>query len=231
MVECCGKRYPADAALLQRVMTEQGLALERQQGLWLDFLRQLPDPRWAALCLERAEALQELLDRQRRLAAAMGVNSASNSPAPAIPTSPFAERHFVWLGEGRGVLADQLRGGIAALARRGIIANDAAQQNALRRGLGLMLNDHERSSPQPWVRWLASSDMLNYLVESLWRQGLIYCVEGQRAKWQTLCGVFLRADGTPFQPSIKSNRCKNPHKTREIDAAILNGLAPMGRLK
>ena len=114
---------------------------------------------------------------------------------------------------------------------RGIIANDTSQQDALRRGLGLMLNDHERSSPQPWVRWLASSDMLNYLIENLWRQGLIYCVEGQRAKWQTLCGVFLRADGTPYQPSIKSNRCKNPLKIREIDTAFLNGLAPMGRLK
>lgn len=231
MVECCGKRCPAEADLLQRVMTEQGVPLERQLGMWIDFLHQLPDPRWAALCLDRAEALHELLDRQRRLLATTGVNSASNPTALPMPLSPLAPRHFVWLGEGRGVLADQLRGGIAALARRGIIANDTSQQDALRRGLGLMLNDHERSSPQPWVRWLASSDMLNYLIENLWRQGLIYCVEGQRAKWQTLCGVFLRADGSPFQPSIKSNRCKNPLKTREIDTAFLNGLAPMGRLK
>ncbi len=209
-------------------MTEQRLPLERQQGLWLDFLRQLPDPHWAALCLDRAEALQELLDRQRRLAAVAGVNSASSASPSPVPLAATAPLHFVWLGEGRGVHADQLRGGIMGLARRGIIANDAAQQDALRRGLGMMLNDHERSTPQPWVRWLASSDMLNYLIESLWRRGLIYCVEGQRAKWQTLCGVFLRADGTLFQPSIKSNRCKNDQKRREIDAAMLDGLAPMG---
>ena len=229
MVECCGKQYSADADVLQRVMTEQRVPLERQMGLWLDFLRQLPDPHWAARCLERAEALQELLDRQRRLAAVAGVNSTSSAVPSSVPLPAQAPRHFVWLGEGRGVHADQLRGGIAALARRGIIANDTSQQDALRRGLGLMLNDHERSSPQPWVRWLASSDMLNYLVENLWRQGLIYCVEGQRAKWQTLCGVFLRADGTLFQPSIKSNRCKNPQKIREIDRAFLDGLQPLAR--
>ena len=228
MVECCGMHYPADVDLLQRVMTEQGVPLERQKGLWLDFLRQLPDPRWAAQCLDRAEALHVLLDRHRRLLDATGVKSATAALPAATPVEALAPRHFVWLGEGKGVLAEQLRGGIAGLARRGIIANDSGQQDALRRGLGLMVNDQERRSPQPWVRWLASSDMLNYLIDSLWQRGLIYCVDGRRMKWQTLCGVFLRADGTLYRPAIKSNRCKNPQKRREIDTAILDGLVPFG---
>lgn len=228
MVECCGMHCPAEAGLLQRVMTERGVPLERQMGLWLDFMRQVPDPRWAALCLERAETLRELLDRQRRLTDAGCVKPALSAPSAAMPVGAFATRHFVWLGDGKGVLADQLRGGIAGLARRGIIANDIEQQDALRRGLGLMLNEQERRSPQPWVRWLASSDMLNYLIESLWKRELIYCVDGRRMKWQTLCGVFLHADGTPFQPSIKSNRCKNERKRHEIDTAFLDGLASFG---
>lgn len=208
-------------------MTRRGIPLERQQALWLDFQRQLPDPAWAELCLERAEALQQLLDRRRALADRAIVKSASAASPSFLPESDLAPRHFVWLGEGLGILADQLRVGISALARRGLIANDSAQQEALRRGLGLMLGDRERRSQQPWVRWLGSGDMLNYLVNGLWQQGLIRCADGQRMKWQTLCGVFLRADGTPFQPSIKSNRCKNPLKRRELDVAFLDGLQPL----
>lgn len=222
-MECCGERLPADADLLQRVMTDHRLSLEEQMSLWRSFYRQWPDPEWARVCLEHAREIKTLLDLDKALFPGT-VNSATTPAVSDTPLSPTAERHFVWLGDRYAIGVDSLRNGIQHLAESGLIASDLDQQTALRRCLGLTLNENERSSDPPWVLWLGPSDMLNYLIDTLWQLGLIHCAGGNRQKWQTLCGAFLRADGTRFATSIKSNRCTNPEKIKTLDHALLGPL-------
>ena len=66
-MECCGERLPADADLLQRVMTDHRLSLEEQMSLWRSFYRQWPDPEWARVCLEHAREIKTLLDLDKAL--------------------------------------------------------------------------------------------------------------------------------------------------------------------
>lgn len=223
VVECRGELLPADADLLQQVMTRQHLSLEEQMALWRSFYRQWPDPEWARTCLSRAREIKSLLDLERNLFPD-SVDSASPAVASQKPSSPTVERHFVWLGDRYAIGVEPLRDGIARLAAAGLLASDRDQQAALRRCLGLALNEQERSSDPPWVLWLGPADMLNHLVDSLWQLGLIHCAGGNRLKWQTLCGAFLRADGTRFPASIKSNRCTNAEKIKTLDRAILGSM-------
>lgn len=223
VVECCGELMPADADVLQRVMTRRRLPLEEQMLLWRSFYLQWPDPAFARVCLDRARDIQSLLALDRSLFPATD-HSASSIAASERPLSSTAERHFVWLGDRYAIGVESLRNGIAHLAAAGLIAADRDQQTALRRCLGLALNEQERSSDPPWVLWLGPADMLNHLVDTLWQLGLIHCAGGNRLKWQTLCGAFLRADGSRFTASIKSNRCTNPEKLKTLDRALLTPL-------
>lgn len=223
VVECCGELLPADADLLQRVMTRRRLPLEEQMLLWRSLYRQWPDPAWARVCLERARDISALLALDRSLFPPTD-HSASTADASEKPLSPTVERHFVWLGDRYAISAEVLRNGISQLASAGLISTDRDQQTALRRCLGLALNEQERSSDPPWVLWIGPADMLNYLIDSLWELRLIHCPGGNRLKWQTLCGAFLRADRSRFPASIKSNRCTNPEKLKTLDRALLSSL-------
>ena len=223
VVECCGEFLPADVDVLQRFMTCRHLPLEEQMTLWRSFYRQWPDPEWARACLSRARDIKALLALEQNLFPGSD-DSALSADATPMPLSSTVERRFVWLGDRYAIGVEPLRDGIARLAAAGLIASDREQQTALRRCLGLALNEQERSSDPPWVRWLGPSDMLNHLVDNLWQLGLIHCAGGNRQKWQTLCGAFLRADGTRFPASIKSNRCTNPEKKKTLDRAILGSM-------
>lgn len=223
MVELCGELLPADADLLQREMARRRLSLEEQKEQWRSFSHQWVDLVWVRLCLGKVREIDELQALEKSLFP-NSVKSASTVAAPERPMQPTVERHFVWLGDRRGVGTEVLRNGISQLAAAGLIAVDNDQQQALRRCLGLALNEQERSSDPPWVLWLGPSDMLNYFVDTLWRMELIHCAGGNRMKWQTLCGAFLRADGTRFVPTIKSNRCTNPEKIKVLNRAFFNAL-------
>ena len=226
MVDCLGRQVEASVPEVQRLMTAHGLPPGEQAALWLRLARQYPDPDWMEQCLVAARRMAALVEGEREVLERLGSGDGFALSADGLrrPVSPYAERHFEWLGESRGVLVDSVRGGIAAWAARGFISQDAEQQAALRCGLGLTLNAAERQQRAPWVRWLGDADMLNYMIESLWEQQLIYCSGGRRLKWQTLCGVFLHADGSRYEPSIKSNRCSNTEKRRIMDTAFLSGL-------
>ena len=133
-----------------------------------------------------------------------------------------ADAHFVWLGDRHGVLVDHLRDGIAALAAAGLIAAD--QQEALRRALGLCVNEVERRTPVEPVVWLGPVDMLWLLVDELWALELITCAGGRQQKWRTACAVFLRADGRRFGLTLKNSRCTNTAKRDLMERALLGGL-------
>ena len=225
-IRCCGDALAPDEAEVQRVMTQHGLSFAEQAGEWLRLARQWPEPSWIERCMAAAERMTALVERERAVEAVLGtdVDLAMAVDGRRRPRSAWAERQFEWLGERRGVPVEVVRDGIERLAARGFLSREAEQQAALRRGLGLALNATERSSRAPWVRWTGEGDALNYLVDSLWQMELIYCSGGQRYKWKTLCGVFLRSDGSCFEPSIKSNRCGNREKRKAVDEAMLDGL-------
>lgn len=226
MVECCGRPVAATVEAVQSLLTAQGLDAAEQAREWLRVARRRPDPAWMELCMAQAERMTALVQRERAVLDAVGGSEgfAEGGGGRRQPAGPLAERRFEWLGDCRGIPLEVLRDGVGELARRGFIAPDADQQAALRRGLGVAVNAAERTSRAPWVRWLGEADALNYLVDSLWRMELLHCAGGRRYKWQTLCGVFLRADGSCFEPSIKGNRCLNAAKRRQIDDAILEPL-------
>ena len=225
-VECCGVRVPCDVAEVQHVMTLRGLDASAQAYEWLRLGRSYPEPSWMERCVAQARHMAELVRGEQEVLTVVGgsVDLSAGATGRRYPTGPLAERQFEWLGDRRGVPVEVVRDGIAQLAARGFVSRDAEQQAALRRGLGLTVNAAERSSRAPWVRWMGEGDALNYLVDSLWRLELIHCTGGQRYKWQTLCGVFLRSDGSRFEPSIKSNRCTNNAKRRAVDEAMLGAL-------
>jgi hypothetical protein len=223
-VECCGEMLPAEAGILQRFMTDKDLSYEEQLAFWKSFLIQLKDPDWAHVCMKQICDVEAILTfKQSHFHD--NVKSASSKTPPSRPTTPTAERHFVWLGDRFSISVDSLRNGISHLAEAGLIASDHEQQTAFRRCLGVALNEQERTSNQPWVRWIGPFDMLNYLIESLWQLQLIYFPGGNREKWKTLCLSVLQPDGTFFVTSnIKSNRCTNPEKIRILDHALLDSM-------
>lgn len=230
-VMCCGRRVAASCEAVQSVMTEMGLDPSAQAMEWLRVSRSLPEPNWMETCLAAARRMKAIVEGEREVLQVVGGCEwfAEGAETRIEPVGEWAERHFEWIGERRGVTVEVLRDGIAALARQGYISLDAEQQAAFRRGLGVTVNAAERTSRAPWVTWLGEGDALNYLVDSLWQMELIHCNGGQRYKWQTLCGVFLRRDGSRFSSSIKSNRCTNAAKRHSIDAALLDGLRFVGR--
>lgn len=231
MVKCCGEYFPAEVPILSQAMTQRRIPLERQRQLWLDFYRQYPDAAWAEKCLDEAERIGRILERERLIKAKFPTtdNSTASADTPQTTPHPFARRHFMWTGDRLGVRAEHLRDGIRRLATNGMIDNGMEQQDALRRGFGLMLNDTERTTPQPWVTWLGDSSQLNYMVDTLWHMHLIYCAGGERMKWRTLCGLFLDADGQPYPAAIKSNRCRSTAKRGMIQRFLLDELAFVSR--
>lgn len=223
---CCGEVVSADAAEVQRIMTARSLSADRQAREWLRLSHLCTDPSWIETCLQNARRMAEAVQEERAIVALLGdsVDFAEGDGRRRRPADALAERHFEWLGARRKVPVEVVRDGIVALARGGFISDDAEQQAALRRGLGIAVNNAERNSRAPWVRWMGGDDALNYLIGNLWQMELIYCSGGQRDKWKTLCGVFLRADDTRYETTIKSCRCRSAVKRRAIDEAMLNSL-------
>ncbi len=222
-MECLGELLPADVSVLQCFMIQCRVPLLEQMNLWRDFYQQLPDPAWAALCLEKAREIRHLLDEEAALFPPAVATALPPDPDEK-PVGPTAERHFVWTGARHDIGVDPVRNGIARLAEHGLVSAEPDQQAAFRRCLGLAVNDQERSSDPPWTLWLGPSDMLRHLVEQLWRMELIYCPNGRRDKWHTLRGAFLHADRSRFPRSIKTDYCTNPEKLRLLDTHILTPL-------
>lgn len=228
-VELLGQRVRADVGAVRRLMADGGVAPEEQAALWVALWRQWPDSQWGEECLAEAERVDALVRRAAALA-----RSAHGTAAPEVPvaersTGVFAERHFVWLGDRQGLRVEHLRDGIAGLVRQGLIRGDAAQQEALRRGLGLTVNDMERTTDAPWVDWIGPTDMLAHLVDELWKMGLITCAGGQRNKWRTATGMFRRADGTRYDLTLRNSRCTDPKKLALLEEAVLGGLRFLAR--
>lgn len=220
-VELFGQVVPAETGAVRRLFVERRTPPEQQKELWMSLWRQLPDPEWGERCMAEAERVDSLL---RRAAALRGtpLPAADGQQGVAVPMA--AERHFVWLGDRLGLRVEHLRDGIEGLARIGMIGTDQGQQDALRRGLGLTVNDDERQTAAPWVVWLGPADMLAHLVDSLWDLGLVTCAGGRQQKWRTATGVFLRADGTRYDLSLKNSRCTNSEKLKLMERAMLGGL-------
>ncbi|MBQ2029814.1 MAG: hypothetical protein II484_02920 [Bacteroidaceae bacterium] len=243
-VELFGRRLPAETAFVRRCFAEEGTPPERQIDLWWDLWRQWPDALWGEVCMAEVDRLETLLRREaetRRDVAAQGLymsnpklpvkmeqpkpdNSlnSSNSYSENNHAVAAVDTHFVWLGDRHGVLVDHLRDGIAALAAAGLIAAD--RQEALRRALGLCVNDVERRTPVEPVVWLGPVDMLWLLVDELWALDLITCAGGRQQKWRTACAVFLRPDGRRFGLTLKNSRCTNAAKRDLMERALLGGL-------
>ena len=211
----------ADVASVCSLMAGLRIEPERQAALWLDLWRQWPHPDWGEKCVEQAERAQSILDRSRALAAGA---SAAGQPAGQAGDDIPQRRHFWWQGERRGVLAAQLRDCIQTLAQLGMIANDAGQQNALRRGLGLFCNEAERHEEAPWVVWLGDADMLWLFVSGLWDLKLISCADGERMRWVTLRGVFRPAGGGYYGRNFRNTRCTNPDKQQLMEQKIFSPL-------
>lgn len=223
---CCGETVRADGAEVQRVMTAHALSAGEQAREWLRLSHAFVEPAWMELCRRNARRMAEAVREEREIVEMLGgsVDFAVAGEGRRRPADGLAERHYEWLGARHKVPLEVVRDGITALARCGFIGDDSEQQAALRRGLGIAVNGAERNSRAPWVRWMGTDDALNYLIDSLWAMELIYCSGGRRDKWKTLCGVFLRADGSCYEPTIKGCRCRNAAKRTTIDEAILNGL-------
>lgn len=196
-------------------MVKHRVPIEQQKTLWLDFYQQLPSIEWAEQCMQQAERIERLLERQRLL---------TGTPQPMAPLPDHALKQFVWQGDRYGITHADLRERIVNLSKYGMISSDVSQREAMRRGLGMCVNETERTSTFPWVVWLSDSDVLTFLIEGLWSMNLIYCVGGQHQKWNTLCGIFLHADGSRFRPSIKSSRCKSKEKMLLLHNTFLGGL-------
>lgn len=231
-VSCCGDKIPADFSSVREAMISHKMDARQQALEWRRLAAQYADPDWMEECIAMSEKMVRLWQRECEIDRALGQseNCATGADGRKRPLSPLAVSHFEWLGDRQGsdcqVQASTLRGGIANLAEKDYISRDQEQQDAMRRGLGLALNAGERSSQAPWVIWLGDGAALNYIIDSLWRMGLIHCSGGQKRKWQTLCGIFLRSDGTLFTPAIKSNRCTNKALRSQLDRAFLNALRP-----
>ena len=62
----------------------------------------------------------------------------------------------------------------------------------------------------------------------IWFEAISIVEEGRSSRTQLLLTEDTLDAYKRFTAAIKSNRCKNEQKRREIDAAILDGLAPLG---
>lgn len=227
VVELRGHPVKADVGVVRRLMADLGVAPEEQPGLWLALWRQWPDSEWGERCLAEAERVSALLEREAVLAQTAHVATADKAAGRQSRKSecgPLAERHFVWLGDKKGLRVEHLRDAIAGLARIGMIRSDRGQQDALRRGLGLALNDVERGSDAPWVDWLGPADMLALLVDRLWAMGLVTCVGGRGQKWRTATGMFRRGDGTRYDLTLRNSRCTDAAKLELMEKNVLGGL-------
>lgn len=222
VIRYCGALYPPDRALLEGLLARDRVPLEAQPALWMDFARDYPVSSWIQTCHSQARMLLALAAEAREISAM--IDSASSVPAPLQPVGATAERHFMWHGDRFGITADILRDGIQNLALKGLIHNSEAQRRALRLGFGLTLNADERAAEPQWVVWLGHDDMLHHLISTMWDLDVIGCAGGQREKWPTLRGLFLRPDGSRYGKGIKSNACTNPQKLRILDTAILDSL-------
>ena len=152
-------------------MSAQRIPFERQRQMWIDFYHQYPDAEWAEQCQQQIVRIDRIIDFER---AALDTPSPSPGPVATLPAGPYAERRFMWLGDRRDIRIDVLRDGITRLAKAGCIRPEREQQDAMRRGLGVDLNDSERHSGIPWVYWLADDAQLHFLIASLWDMGLIH---------------------------------------------------------
>ncbi len=217
-----GTLYPPDRALLEHLIGLDRVPLEAQPALWQGFARDYPVAGWVRECQAQIRLLFELCDEARRISTR--IDSASSVPAPVQPLGTPAERHFLWHGDRMGITVDILRDGIQNLALKGIIHNSEVQRRALRIGLGLTLNADERTLAPQWVVWLGHDDMLRHMIDTMWNLDVISCAGGQREKWNTLCGLFVRSDGSRYKRKIKTNICTNPDKLRLLDTAILDSL-------
>lgn len=227
ILRCCGEAVKADAEEVQRVMTRNNLSYKAQGREWIRLSHEYRDPAWGVECRRRAQEMVKALAEEKELLAVLGdsVEFASTAKGTGGPPDKYATRHFEWLGRQKKVPVEVVRDGIERLARSGFISIDMAQQEALRRGLGITSNATERSERAPWVYWLGGDNGLHYLVTSLWNMGLIYCSGGERDKWEVVCGVFCHCDGEPYlRERIKCCYCHNPRKRKAIDEAILDGL-------
>lgn len=225
-LRCCGETVARDAEAVQRVMTCHSLSAEAQGREWIRLSHELTDPEWGDECRRRARRMAEAVREEREILAMLGaaVGDVSADGTLPRPADGLAERHFEWIGGRKRVPVEVVRDGITALARGGFIGDDAEQQAALRRGLGIALNPAERTSRAPWVYWMGGAGGLHYLISSLWDMELIYCSGGVRDKWETLCGVFLLPDGSRFGRKIRGCCCRSERKRRAIDAAMLDGI-------
>ncbi len=207
-------------------MTARGMTSSEQAREWLQVGQSFAEPTWMQLCMQQAEQMADLVVREREVLAKLsdGVNSAPVKQPYILANDLPAERQFIWLGDRENIVVGALRDGIEALANNGYLSLDLDQRSAMRRAMGVCINASERNTRGPWVRWTGEADALNYLVDSLWQLGIIYCQGGRRYKWQTLCGAFLHADGRRFEPTIKNNRCSNKQKIKTIDESIINPL-------
>lgn len=226
-----GRPVKADVEVVRQLMVENCVPPREQVGLWLELWNQIPDSECGMLFLAEAERIGDLVKRADALAQSVHGGEAWKGREKGDREkgfSPLAVRHFVWLGDRKGIHTESLRGGIAGLSRIGMIRNDREQQEALRRGLGLTLNDDERSSDAPWVEWLGPADMLAYLIDSLWDMGLITCAGGQQEKWNTATGMFRKPDYKLFKRNtLRNSRCSDKEKLILMDRAILEGLRYM----
>ena len=215
-----GQTIPAEVAAVRRLFAEQRTPYEQQKALWVDLMKQWPDREWGESCLAEAEGVEQLLRRAVVLGVLPPADVDGRTP---VPVDSLAERHFVWLGDSTDLRTEHVRDGMEGLARIGMIGA-GSQQEALRRGLGLMLNEVERTTAAAWVVWLGPADMLAHLVNSLWDLGVITCAGGRQQKWRTATGFFLRADRTRFDLSLKNSRCTNAAKLDLLEKAFIGPL-------
>jgi hypothetical protein len=220
-VICCGEPVPLDAAAVQQVMNARRLDAAEQAREWMRLSFECVEPEWMELCVAAAQRMAAIVSRRKEVEAVVGCERTPHvAEGHRVPSSPLAERHFVWLGADRGLRAEHLREVIANLAARNLVSNDRQQQEALRRGLGLTLNAEERTSAAPWVHWIGTADMLVHLINWLWKKEIITCAGGRQQKWRTATGVFLRADGTCYDLTLKNSCCKNEESVMVLDKAV-----------
>ena len=67
-------------------------------------------------------------------------------------------------------------------------------------------------------------DSINAHTDGLFRLGVIDCSGGPRMKWRTATGIFLHADGSPFDTTLKNSRCTNPEKHKLLQNLVFTPL-------
>jgi len=214
---------PADIAAVRQLLDEEGTPPRVQVEVWLALWSLNYGPRWALQCMAEAERLADLMEREAAVRSRLAALQASAGAAAVPPTLP-PRRCYYWLGPRLGVKSDRLNECILNLAAASLIAHSREQLDALRRGLGLTLCAAEEGTTPPWVYWLGPVDVLWLLVDGLFRLGVIDCSGGPRMKWRTATGIFLHADGSPFDTTLKNSRCTNPEKHKLLQNLVFTPL-------